>query len=303
MKDAKNIKRGIECTRESFEKNLKLTTFETIGSKDETVLNSISSTENIETTTTTTTTTSICSKCSKCKVINDIDSNASNSKKNKTEETNDKQDNTNKNKSDYNLNFPLGKQSDGDIACLVKVYDDDADDFKINSMVEFIGILSKDVSLAYQVDEHECHSMFHGHTFNDASTSENQPDHCKCDNMPKKAVLSSYPPSLVPRLHCIKFYSLVHNNPLLEKLTQKSDKYMEKEKASSVDKKVEINNYWREEFKKFSSLCLRSETSSFDDSIIHLHKLRQELLNCFQEMLLGRLTFQLSSSSSFFSNF
>jgi hypothetical protein len=52
-------------------------------------------------------------------------------------------------------------------------------------------------------------------------------DYCKCTEMDicvtksikhsKQTILSAYPPSLVPRLHCIKSYRLIHNNPLLSR--------------------------------------------------------------------------------------
>ena len=53
------------------------------------------------------------------------------------------------------LNFPLGDNEQGH-ACLVKIYDR-FDDFKLNDMVEFVGILSQDPSLAYDEDEHDHH--------------------------------------------------------------------------------------------------------------------------------------------------
>ena len=37
------------------------------------------------------------------------------------------------------------------------------------------------------------------------------------DSNDKKVVLSSFPPSLVPRLNCIKSYRLIHNNPLIDR--------------------------------------------------------------------------------------
>jgi hypothetical protein len=136
------------------------------------------------------------------------------------------------------LNFPLGHIETGH-ACLVKIYDN-FDEYKINDMVEFIGILSQDPSLAYNYDEHSCLLETNGlpeHTGNDATEAfklnENNViemdasnNHCKCTDAnlvnQKKPVLSSYPPSLVPRLHCIKSFHLIHNNPLLVKLNLNS---------------------------------------------------------------------------------
>ena len=51
----------------------------------------------------------------------------------------------------FNLNFPLPGSSN--VACLVKTYEN-FDDYKINGMYEFVGVLSQDPSLAYTYDEH-----------------------------------------------------------------------------------------------------------------------------------------------------
>ena len=53
---------------------------------------------------------------------------------------------------DITLNFPLSTHETG-LPCLIKVYEN-FDSFKINDIVEFIGILSQDPSLAYMHDEH-----------------------------------------------------------------------------------------------------------------------------------------------------
>lgn len=171
------------------------------------------------------------------------------------------------------LNFPLGDVEHGH-ACLVKIYDR-FDEFKLNDMVEFVGILSQDPSLAYEHDEHthfmesdaagliaaaassveahqdewqpqrveeerreenktETFKLVDDRTDQDggAQNGNGLVDHayCKCAadlidisvtrqvkhmHSHKKVVLSSYPPSLVPRLHCVLSYKLSHNNPLL----------------------------------------------------------------------------------------
>jgi hypothetical protein len=51
------------------------------------------------------------------------------------------------------LNFPLGDEEQGH-ACLVKTYDR-FDNLKLNDMIEFVGILSQDPSLAYDEDDND----------------------------------------------------------------------------------------------------------------------------------------------------
>ena len=70
------------------------------------------------------------------------------SKKTKLEE----KDNNLMSNNTFNLNFPL-PNTNSNIACLVKTYDD-FDNFKINGIYEFVGILSQDPALAYTYDEH-----------------------------------------------------------------------------------------------------------------------------------------------------
>lgn len=116
------------------------------------------------------------------------------------------------------LNFPLSNSETG-LPCLVKVYEN-FDSFKINDMVEFIGILSQDPSLAYMHDEHtdavymslrEQQTTKPPADENSMETDQTNPDESK------RQVLSSFPPSLVPRLNCIKSFHLIHNNPLLSR--------------------------------------------------------------------------------------
>ena len=139
------------------------------------------------------------------------------------------------------MNFPLPNEQG--VACLVKVYDN-FDNYKINDMVEFIGILSHDPSLAYVQDEHidpqdidyqsekiaqtvnESRQINNLENSNETKLQNGDKSMCNCKNetskytKSSKVVLSSFPPSLVPRLHCIKFYHLKQNNPFLNKNRQ-----------------------------------------------------------------------------------
>lgn len=161
----------------------------------------------------------------------------------------------------WDMNFPLGGEHESGHACLVKIYDN-FDEFKLNDMVEFVGILSQDPSLAYEHDEHTCF-MENNHglpmpsdwqpeaqeeqrdeqtktetyklenaTNASANAIENDHSYFKCNaelvdvsvtrqiqhtHSHKRVVLSAYPPSLVPRLHCVLSHKLSHNNPLLDR--------------------------------------------------------------------------------------
>lgn len=87
------------------------------------------------------------------------------------------------------LNFPL--QGETGPACLLKVYGK-SEEFKVNDMVEFIGILS------LQMTE----------SSNEMSAVEDGSDETSSE--PKLP-----PPSLVPRLHAVMSTTLKHNNPLI----------------------------------------------------------------------------------------
>jgi hypothetical protein len=208
-------------------------------------------------------------------------------------------------------------------------------------MVEFIGILSQEPSLAYQHDEHSDSSyggfvQINEKLLNSNSESDNQQQQqhqqmdveddsinhqlnkctaCKCDN--KAKTFSSFPPSLVPRLHCIKSHHLFHNNPFLnrERLTDwhgDSDSFdekkvtkEEKERADSDLTEQKALIYWKQQYYMFLNNLLNESNQNeikmsalklspsidvsllYDNSKIYLHKLRQEIVDCFQEMLLG----------------
>jgi hypothetical protein len=66
----------------------------------------------------------------------------------------------------FSLSFPLPCENNqtltNNVACLVKTYDN-FDNYKINGIYEFIGILSQDPTLAYTFDEHG--DAFHEHNF------------------------------------------------------------------------------------------------------------------------------------------
>ncbi|XP_050399307.1 mini-chromosome maintenance complex-binding protein [Patella vulgata] len=91
------------------------------------------------------------------------------------------------------LNHPLPGETG--LTCLVKIYDD-VDTFKVNDVVEFIGILSVDPAMAQFPDSQE------GEEF----------------ETPEERQAHSPPPSLVPRLHVVLYNKLNHDNPLLPPL-------------------------------------------------------------------------------------
>ncbi|XP_071502081.1 mini-chromosome maintenance complex-binding protein-like [Diadema antillarum] len=95
------------------------------------------------------------------------------------------------------LNFPIPGEKG--TACLVKVYDQ-VDIFKVTEMVEFVGVLSVDPSLAHFHDEEQESSV--GDNVDAMEGIEEQNAH-------------SPPPSLVPRLHVVASRKLVHSNPFI----------------------------------------------------------------------------------------
>ena len=96
------------------------------------------------------------------------------------------------------LNFPLPDERGP--ACLVHFYDQESK-FKVNDMVEFIGILSVDPGLAVFADQ----SMEDA----DGSVAPTPDDLIT----PEEQAVHHPPPSLVPRLHCLTFRHLMHSNP------------------------------------------------------------------------------------------
>lgn len=117
----------------------------------------------------------------------------------------------------HDLNFPL--QSETGTACLVKIYDD-IDQFKVNDMVEFIGVLSVDPSLAQFNQENQLEEFGVG------------------GYQPPIEEINAHapPPSLVPRLHAVLSRKLYHNNPLLPQ-SPESEEY--KGKFSQLQQEIE----------------------------------------------------------------
>ncbi len=227
----------------------------------------------------------------------------------------------------FNLNFPLGTINESGTPCLVKIYDD-IDTFKINDMVEFVGILSHDPALAYMYDEHYDYSPeFEGYEI----VSEQEKDtketvkmdlHEACDEKMqiedkkqeqkvakssehhqhnhvdinvtkvhikhnKKMVLSAFPPSLVPRLHCLKAFFLNHDNPLVAK-----DLRWENVEEKAKNEQQDSNNaYWNQQCEQFfRDLCGANkidEQNLHANAQIEIMKLRREIINIFTELLLG----------------
>lgn len=86
------------------------------------------------------------------------------------------------------LNFPLPNSSGR--VCHLKIYKD-SDDIKLNDLCEFVGFLSLNPVLS--------HESYHNGEF---------------DN-PVEVQTHNPPPSLVPRIHCVGWKRLAHNNPLV----------------------------------------------------------------------------------------
>lgn len=89
----------------------------------------------------------------------------------------------------------------GGVSCLVKVYGD-SEKYKVASMVEFVGVLSVDPTLA---------------CFDQDSAGSSQDDFLNpfAADTAAEHKAHSPPPSLVPRLHCIFSHTLSHSNPLV----------------------------------------------------------------------------------------
>ena len=192
----------------------------------------------------------ICKICFKSKepTSENESSKALTSKKTKTDECDDSK--SSNSTLEFNLNFPLSCSNEAGVPCLVKTYEN-FDNFKLNDTYEFIGILSQDPALAYQYDEHsdglqavsqqlyqqqqdelmaesfklnlqENNSMETEQSGANNTASRAASAYCYCKDEDRfkflknpKTILSSFPPSLVPRLHCIKAFNLTHNNPLI----------------------------------------------------------------------------------------
>ena len=97
------------------------------------------------------------------------------------------------------LNFPLPNECGP--ACLVHIYDQEST-FKVNDMVEFIGVLSVDPGLAVFSD--------HGMADNVQETLGPSPEDLIT---PEEQAVHHPPPSLVPRLHVLASHPLTHSNP------------------------------------------------------------------------------------------
>ncbi|XP_060083565.1 mini-chromosome maintenance complex-binding protein-like [Ylistrum balloti] len=108
------------------------------------------------------------------------------------------------------LNFPLPEENG--ISCLIKVYDD-IDAFCVNDMVEFIGVLSVDPSLAqFEAEDQGSESKVCADGFEVSMEEKNA---------------HAPPPSLVPRLHAVLGMKLKHNNPLLTSSSPQEDGFKE----------------------------------------------------------------------------
>lgn len=121
-------------------------------------------------------------------------------KKTKNDQVND--DKTDKTKKVSNpgheLNLPIPDSRSR--AAIVKIYDVKDETFKLNEMVEFVGIISLNPTLANAGQDDDNDISAH---FNKAEVAAKNP-----------------PPSLIPRLHVLKYSKLNHNHPQLPQESQ-----------------------------------------------------------------------------------
>ena len=113
----------------------------------------------------------------------------------KTKSDDDKPATSNKPTSNISpLNFPIAKAKGQ--AAIVKLYNVEDGTFKVNDMVEFIGIVSLSPLLA--------------------SAHSDMDDNDILAQFSKQEIVAKNPPaSLIPRLHVVKYTKLCHNNPQL----------------------------------------------------------------------------------------
>lgn len=103
--------------------------------------------------------------------------------------------------SSIQLNTPLNEHG---VTCSVRVYDN-FEKFKLNDLVEFVGILSIDPQLAFSNDFDKQRS----------SMLNEESNQMEANNLNNQFQETNLPSSLVPRLHCIKAFQLKHNNSLV----------------------------------------------------------------------------------------
>lgn len=163
------------------------------------------------------------------------------------------------------LNLPVSNPKAK--AAILKLYDVDDGVFKVNDIVEFIGILSLDPNLAHcpnSVDDHDLFSHFN-----------------QQENM-----AHSPPPSLVPRLHVVKYKKLVHNNPLLP---MELPVQMSAEELTAFEAEAKI---MREELHSILTSALLGDGITANYLICHLMSqiyLRRDILS------LGKLSLNIHS--------
>lgn len=91
---------------------------------------------------------------------------------------------------DYILNFPIPNEEDA-MTCLIKVYENGDGTMKLNEMYEFVGFLSINPMTFTRNEEID-------------------------DVIDLEMEMHNPPTSLVPRIHCVSWKKLEHNNPLLD---------------------------------------------------------------------------------------
>jgi hypothetical protein len=128
---------------------------------------------------------------------------------------------------------------------------------------------------------------------------------CDVDLIMKKTkqepnlILSDYPPSLVPRIHCIKATRLIHNNPLLSNYMQPINLQLDQKEKEVVDDSLNFE-YWNSQLNSFlihlihdptlinsQNIIVNNDTQLKSKAQISLMKLRKDIIAMFEDLLLG----------------
>ena len=133
------------------------------------------------------------------------------------------------------LNFPLPDEKG--VACMVKVYDE-SETYKVNDIVEFVGILSVDPQLTQFQNQSDSSAV------NIMEVEEDNPH--------------SLPSSVVPRLHAVVSLKLEHSNPCLSTV------------VSHIESQFSAVSYCREALLKVFEDMLYGDSLAAEYLLFHL---------------------------------
>ncbi|KAL5016603.1 hypothetical protein ScPMuIL_006192 [Solemya velum] len=184
----------------------------------------------------------------------------------------------------HNLNFPLPGETG--TPCLVKLYDD-VDVYKVNDVVELVGVLSVDPSLA----------QFQG------DGDSNDQIMSAMETPVEEMNAHAPPPSLVPRLHAVVCKRLSHVNPMLPYTTED-----EEYKTVFTEMKTQVENL-RSQLLAILQHCVFGDKLAAEYLLCHLvstvyarvdvmplGKFCLNLSNCPQTVEYSQLIYKLISS-------